>query len=106
MRVTPESENLADYLRETEIIDFSDSKIKAAADRLSRDAADRTDWMKRIYEFVRDKTRHSADIDGRVVTLKASDVLKENRVSVLQNPICRPRFTGSAESRRDSVIKN
>lgn len=79
MKVTPESENLADYLRETEIIDFSNPRIKEAADRLNRDAADRPDLMKKIYEFVRDEIHHSANIDSQAVTLKASEVLTEKQ---------------------------
>lgn len=79
MKLIPESENVSDYLAETEIIDFSDPEIAAVSIRLNNEAAGKTDLMKRIYDFVRDDIAHSADIGGRIVTLKASDVLKEKQ---------------------------
>ncbi|MBZ3934911.1 transglutaminase-like domain-containing protein [Methanimicrococcus blatticola] len=77
MKLIPESENLSDYLAETEIIDFSDSDIMAVSDRLNTQSVDKIDLMKRIYEFVRDEISHSANISEQIVTLKASEVLKE-----------------------------
>lgn len=79
MKLIPESENLSDYLVETEIIDFSDPGIISVSNRLNNESAGKTDLMKRIYEFVRDEISHSADINGQNVTLKASDVLKEKQ---------------------------
>lgn len=82
MKLIPESDNLSDYLQETEIIDFSNPEIIAVSKRLNAETIDKsgqTELMKRIYEFVRDEISHSADIGGQIVTLKASDVLKEKQ---------------------------
>lgn len=78
-KVIPDSDRLSDYLRETEIMDFSALEIRELSERLKREANGRIDFMKRIYEFVRDEISHSSDIDGKIVTLKASDVLKEKQ---------------------------
>lgn len=79
MKLIPESENLSDYLAETKIIDFSNPEIQAVSEKLNAETAatDKTDLMRRIFEFVRDDIFHSNDIGEQAVTLKASDVLKE-----------------------------
>jgi transglutaminase-like putative cysteine protease len=77
VKLTPNSNQLSDYLQETEIIDFSNYEIQAVSEKLKSQSTDEIDLMKRIYAFVRDEISHSVDIGGCTVTLKASDVLKE-----------------------------
>ena len=76
MKITPDSE-ITEFLKETEIVNFSDPKIQALSDKLNQEAADKTDLMKRIYEFVRDEISHSNDSGDSEVTLKASEVLEK-----------------------------
>lgn len=64
------------YLRNTEWIDFKDEVISTQAIELKNESKNRLELIQRTYEYVRDKIGHSADIDGEVVTCKASDVLK------------------------------
>ena len=67
--------HMADFLRETAFIDFSNEGIRTKADELFRGVADNTEKARIAYEFVRDKIPHSFDIDATVITAKASDVL-------------------------------
>ena len=76
MKITPDSE-IPEFLKETKIINFSNPKIQALSDKLNENAADKTDLMKRIYEFVRDEISHSNDSGDSEVTLSASDVLEK-----------------------------
>ena len=76
MKIVPDSE-ISYFLEETEIIDFSNPKILSVSEKLNREAADKTDLMKLIYEFVRDEISHSNDSGDMEVTLKASDVLEK-----------------------------
>jgi len=71
----PQSDNLKDYLRCTEVIDFEHPEIMALSNELYRHDSEQ-DFICSAYEYVRDRVHHSADIDGKVVTWKASDVLK------------------------------
>jgi len=76
MKLQLETDNLSDYLAASEVIDFEEPAIQALAHELSATAKTDVELAKRAYEFVRDQIGHSFDIHGRVVTCKASDVLK------------------------------
>ena len=76
MRKRVESSNMADYLQCTEIIDFDNLEISSLANELSKDISSEIELAKKIYEYVRDKIAHSADISGTIVTCKASEVMK------------------------------
>ena len=76
MKFIPDSE-ISHFLEETEIINFSDPEIRSVSEKLNREAVDKTDMTKRIYEFVRDEISHSYDSGDSEVTLKASDVLEK-----------------------------
>ena len=75
MKFQSQSKNITDYLRRTDIIDFDDSGIAELAGHFRIASDSETELIRRTYEFVRDEIFHSADIDGQVVTCKASDVL-------------------------------
>lgn len=64
------------FLEENKYIDFSESIIKEKVNELFRGLEDDIDKAKIAYEFVRDEIPHSFDIKAKVVTVKASDVLK------------------------------
>ena len=72
--------DLSRYLEPCEIIDFADSReILGLAQDLATHAKDDVAFIKAAYEYVRDRIHHSADIQGEVVTCKASDVLREGQ---------------------------
>lgn len=70
--------NLDNYLRETEIIDFSDIKVSALAKRLAHGYTDDEKIAKRCFIYVRDEIHHSGDYKDKITTLKASEVLAFN----------------------------
>jgi transglutaminase-like putative cysteine protease len=72
----PETQDLKAYLTASEIIDFEDPAIRAIATDLAHSASTQLEQATRIYEFVRDQVSHSFDIQGKVVTCHASEVLR------------------------------
>lgn len=70
-------DDLNEYLKLTEIIDFGTQEIIDCANSLAQGLNGEILIAKRVYEFVRDEIHHSFDIKGKVVTCKASDVLRE-----------------------------
>ena len=79
MILVPQYNNLTPYLESDDIIDFGNN-ISPAITKLSYEIAscstDEIDYIKNAFEYVRDNIYHSADINGKIVTCKASDVLK------------------------------
>lgn len=75
MELQLQNDRIEDYLRRTDIIDFDDPVIRNLAGQFKSESDSETDLIRRTYEFVRDKISHSADIEGKAVTCKASDVL-------------------------------
>jgi len=65
-----------DFLRETQYVDLSAPIIQAKADELFDDITDDLQKVRIAYEFVQNKIPHSFDIDAKIITAKASDVLK------------------------------
>ncbi|MDC3418582.1 transglutaminase-like domain-containing protein [Aquibacillus salsiterrae] len=76
MNLVPESTNLADYLRETDMINFSNPITEAKVQELFSSEQTEVEKVKKAFTFVRDEVSHSWDIQGTRVTCKASDVLK------------------------------
>lgn len=76
MQLIPESDNLSDYLNSSNIVDFDNEEIGKVAQQLRQSSNDEIELAKNIYEYVRDTVPHSFDIDGNVVTCRASDVLR------------------------------
>ena len=68
-------DNMEDYLKDSEILDYHNYKIQEKALELSRNSKNHFETIKNIYEFVRDEIPHSLDIGGQQVTFKASEVL-------------------------------
>lgn len=71
-----ESNNLSDYLESSEIINYDSEGIKTIVTKLKKESTSTMEILKNAYEFVRDNVSHSADINGKVVTCNASEVLK------------------------------
>ncbi len=74
-----ETNDIEDYLECTSIIDFDNTNITELAENLKENTKSKLELSKKVYEYVRDNISHSFDINGDVVTCKASDVLKEKQ---------------------------
>jgi transglutaminase-like putative cysteine protease len=70
---------IEDYLRSSDVIDFEDIGIQQIASILSKDTHTDVDLAEKIYCFVRDRIKHSMDIQGSLVTCNASEVLKQQQ---------------------------
>ncbi|MBE6846309.1 MAG: transglutaminase domain-containing protein [Ruminococcus sp.] len=77
MTATPYSDNINDYLKCDNIIDFHNEAISELAEKLYKQATDETDFIRLAYEYVRDNIPHSADINADTVPCSASEVLKD-----------------------------
>lgn len=75
MNISCESDNIGDYLEETEVIDFSHPTIGDLSDGLFSRSSNEVDFIKNAYEFVRDQIAHSWDIQSNRITCSASEVL-------------------------------
>lgn len=75
MSMKPESENMYEYLRATEIIDWNAPAVLTKAKELVHGLAGDVEKAKYLFEWVRDKIPHSKDINSDIVTCTASEVL-------------------------------
>lgn len=73
--LVPETDNMNEYLKRSEIVDFENKFIMQLGDNLSAGILNETELVKKVYEYVRDEVSHSCDINGKIVTSKASEVL-------------------------------
>ncbi|WP_048138298.1 MULTISPECIES: transglutaminase family protein [unclassified Methanosarcina] len=73
-----ESNNLQDYLKKSEVIDYDHKLIveKCLELRKGVKEEDELGLIRKIYEFVRDDVHHSGDVGTQEVTCKASEVLE------------------------------
>jgi transglutaminase-like putative cysteine protease len=71
-----ESENILDYIKKNEVIDYDHKLIVEKCRELEKGTEDEISLIKKIYEFVRDDIHHSGDIGEQKVTCTASEVLK------------------------------
>ncbi|MCO5383416.1 MAG: transglutaminase family protein [Methanosarcina barkeri] len=71
-----ESNNLQDYLKKSEVINYDHKLIVDKCHELEKGTDDEISLIKKIYEFVRDEIHHSGDIGELKVTCKASEVLE------------------------------
>lgn len=75
MKLTPQKQDLDQYLAASEVIDYDSLNIQRLAERLSENTK-HDQLAERVYQYVRDYVSHSFDINNDVVTCNASDVLK------------------------------
>jgi transglutaminase-like putative cysteine protease len=71
-----ESDNLQDYLKNSEVIDYDHKLLVDKCLELQKGTEDEISLIKKVYEFVRDEIHHSGDIGEMSVTCKASEVLE------------------------------
>ena len=67
---------MKEYLKETQIVNFSNKEVANLAKNLANNAKSDEEIAKRCFEFVRDEIRHSGDYKDEVTTCKASEVLE------------------------------
>jgi transglutaminase-like putative cysteine protease len=68
-------ESFEQFLRSTEIVDWSHSAVHAKARELSLGSADPVETARRCFEWVRDTIEHSSDFHRNPVTCTASEAL-------------------------------
>lgn len=64
------------FLEETKYVDFNSENIQSKVAELFSVGMTEVEKAKIAYEFVRDKIPHSFDCNAKIITAKASDVLK------------------------------
>ncbi len=77
--LTQENPNIEEYLSSSDVIDYNNILIKERTFALAAGIEDEVLLAKNIYEYVRDSIAHSLDINGEIVTCKASDVLQHKQ---------------------------
>ena len=68
--------DLTKFLNENEYIDYSSKNIILKAQELFKGIDNDLEKVKRVFEFVRDEIPHTFDIEAKIITAKASDVLE------------------------------
>ena len=71
-----QKDDLNEYTRPSQWVDYETPEIQKKALELSQDM-DGPEMVENIYNFVRDEIDHSMDVGQDMVTFKASEVLKE-----------------------------
>ena len=69
------TDNIEEYLQEDAVVDYKDAAITQLADSFWQETDNEINYIKRVYEFVRDHISHSADINAEQLTCSASEVL-------------------------------
>lgn len=75
MSITPYTSCIDDFLKEDDVVDFSNKIIIRLSDKLYQNADSKIDYIKTAFEYVRDCIHHSADADEDEITCSASEVL-------------------------------
>ncbi len=78
---------MEEYLIETPSIDYMNFNIQEKVRELKNQSNDNLDYIKRSYIFVRDEIPHSWDIETKVVSRTASEVL-ENKTGICWTKSC------------------
>ena len=76
MNITLYSNNINEYLKCDNVIDYNNKFIAELSEELYKNSNNDLDFIKKAYEFVRDNISHSADINEDIITCTASEVLK------------------------------
>lgn len=69
------SNKIDEYLKCDSVIDYDNDSIIEMTDTLFKKADNELDFIKKVYEFVRDNISHSADMNEDIITISASEVL-------------------------------
>src|SRR5688500_9499937 len=74
---SPTAADLAPYLAETPVVDFTHPEVSSLARRLAEGKPDVTEVAKACFEWVRDSIEHCVDYQRDALTCSASEVLRE-----------------------------
>lgn len=69
MNIIPYSNKIDVYLKEDEVIDFTNDAIVQLADKLCENVNSEMEYIKKAYEYVRDNIFHSADINEKIKSI-------------------------------------
>ena len=69
--------NIKEYLKSTEVIDYDHPDVSAKARELAEGTEDTLRIIRRCFEWVRDHIRNSMDYEMNPLTCSASEVLRE-----------------------------
>jgi ubiquinone/menaquinone biosynthesis C-methylase UbiE len=75
MKTTLYTNDIERYLQCSIIIDFDNASVAQLADKLYSGSSSETEFIRKTFEYVRDRISHSADIGADEVTCTASQVL-------------------------------
>ena len=75
MKVSLYTQEISEYLKCDAVVDFDHPSVSKLADQLYDESENETDFIRRVYEYVRDRISHSADAGEDSVTCTASEVL-------------------------------
>ena len=70
------SMNLSEFLKEDGYVNYTDENIALKAEELFKGINNDMEKAKVAYEYVRDEISHSFDIEAKIITAKASNVLE------------------------------
>lgn len=73
----PERQDLDDYLKCDDIIDYDNPLVRETAEQITEGLRDTLSKAQAIYEFVRDHIFHSFHINATSITIRASEVLEK-----------------------------
>ena len=76
MKIVPYVNDMEEYLKADDVIDYRKKPIMQLADELFQQSDDELSFIKASYEFVRDHIYHSADKKEDILTCTASEVLE------------------------------
>lgn len=76
LSLTPESQNLNDYLVSNDVVEAGHPRVIEIARHITRHAECSTESARALFEWVRDNIPHSGDIGATVRTCSATEVLK------------------------------
>ena len=55
MKITQKTHDISEYLKSDEIIDYDDKSVSRLADTLYEQSEDSLDYIRNVYEYVRDR---------------------------------------------------
>ena len=76
MNIVLFTDNIDEYLKEDNVINYGNENIMQLADALYQGASNEVEYIKKAYEYVRDSISHSADINEDILTCSATEVLE------------------------------
>ena len=75
------TDNIEEYLKEDDVINYGNENIKRLADTLYQGTSDEVEYIKKAYEYVRDQISHSADIKEDAITCSASKLILDDETA-------------------------